>query len=298
MSNNLSLSELLQKHDYLKLQPNNKILCSVTAHELPALAHEVLAHINGKKFKRQLEWYSYDFSEFLPYVVPHKKSYKLLYCKLTKQSLNKIPNEIKKHANGKRFIRLKQLADEKAEKKAAKKEEVNFWSPDDVESSGDDFSLVGKKRKSKKKQRCGNNDDDDDSDISFHDSSGDDDADDDADSNDNDCYDDAAAEQAESVDNHKNNNSSTVDSHDSESTIDIKQTLKLQQVRGVADKSGNAKPTNYYHRTKSPTERATRVGHNASNDESKKRSVIKDQASLKLTKATKHSKNKRSKKNP
>ena len=101
-----TLGNLLQKHSYLKLQSNNKILCTLTNHEMSANYDVVSSYINGKKFKKSIEWYQYDFSQFLPYIVEDKVNSKLMYCKLTKTNLNKIPNEIRKHMNGKRFLRL------------------------------------------------------------------------------------------------------------------------------------------------------------------------------------------------
>ena len=100
-----SLAEILRSNPNLELLASNKILCKVTQHELPPRSDAVLAHINGKKYKKALEWYSYNFDEFLPYIVPHKSDRKKLYCKLTDQTLNKIPDQVKKHCMGKKFQR-------------------------------------------------------------------------------------------------------------------------------------------------------------------------------------------------
>jgi hypothetical protein len=101
-----SVAELLQQHRFLTLLPTNKILCAVTQHEMPPNAACIFAHVNGKKFKRCFEWYSHDFSQYEPYIVPHKKDSKKLFCTLTRLQLNKIPDEIKKHCEGKKFLRL------------------------------------------------------------------------------------------------------------------------------------------------------------------------------------------------
>jgi hypothetical protein len=100
-----SLAHLLAEHSYLKLQANNKILCDVTGHEMSARADVVQSYINGKKFKKELEWYKHDYSQYLPYIVEDKENPKKLFCKLTKQTLNKIPEEVKKHMEGRRFKR-------------------------------------------------------------------------------------------------------------------------------------------------------------------------------------------------
>lgn len=101
----LTVAELLSKHSFLSLTPSNRIKCEVTGHELPLQVDAIVAHISSGKFKKQLEWYSHDFGAYLPHIVPHKSNPKKLYCKLTQQELNKIPAEVEKHANGKRFNR-------------------------------------------------------------------------------------------------------------------------------------------------------------------------------------------------
>ena len=77
---------------------------------MSARADVVQAHINGKKFKKALEWYNFDYSVFLPHIVEDKRNDKRLYCKVTKQRLNKIPDEVKKHMQGKRFKRYSTYA--------------------------------------------------------------------------------------------------------------------------------------------------------------------------------------------
>ena len=72
---------------------------------MPARADAVAAYVNGKKFKKAKEWYSYDYSIFLPHIVPSKGNDKLLYCKVTKRDLNKVPDQVNAHVKGKTFIR-------------------------------------------------------------------------------------------------------------------------------------------------------------------------------------------------
>ena len=38
--------------------------------------------------------YAADFSSYLPYIVPHKRDSKRLFCRLTQKKLNKIPREV------------------------------------------------------------------------------------------------------------------------------------------------------------------------------------------------------------
>jgi hypothetical protein len=101
-----SLAELLSTFSFLNLTADNKIFCDITKHEMPPKADIVMGHINGKKFKKTMEWYSYDYSEFEPYIVVDRQNSNKLHCKLTGMTLNKIPNEVKKHASGKKYLRL------------------------------------------------------------------------------------------------------------------------------------------------------------------------------------------------
>ena len=104
-----SLAEILQTNTFLTLTADNKILCSITKHEMPPKLDVVLSYINGGKFKKTKEWYSYDYSEFEPYIVVDRQNSAKLHCKLTGQTLNKIPNEVKKHSCGKKFLRYQSI---------------------------------------------------------------------------------------------------------------------------------------------------------------------------------------------
>ncbi len=106
-----SVAELLKENPNLVLQPNNKILCKVTKHELPTDAKIILQHLEGKKYKKAVEWYSHDYDQYFPDIVPHKVNDHKLFCTLTKQELNKIPVEVQKHVSGKRFLRYVPMID-------------------------------------------------------------------------------------------------------------------------------------------------------------------------------------------
>ena len=102
-----TLAQILATCEYLQLSEKNRIICKLTGHEMPARADIVHKFINGEKFKKALEWYSYDFSHYFPYIIENDKENgkKKLFCTLTKQVLNRIPAEVAKHTNGKRFKR-------------------------------------------------------------------------------------------------------------------------------------------------------------------------------------------------
>ena len=101
----MSLAELLSTHKTLVLLPNNRIQCQLTKHELPARVDAVQAYLQGGKYKKALKWSSFSFDQYAPYIVQHKTDGKKLFCKLTEHQLNKIPEEVLKHVNGKRYKR-------------------------------------------------------------------------------------------------------------------------------------------------------------------------------------------------
>ena len=71
--------------------PNNRIKCSFSGHEMPPQYTAVQQYLSSKQYVKARNWYSRDYSEYLPYIVPDKKDERKLYCKITKRSLNKIP---------------------------------------------------------------------------------------------------------------------------------------------------------------------------------------------------------------
>lgn len=93
--------------------------------------------------------------EFLPYIVPDKRDNKKVHCKLTQRTLNKIPEEIKKHVKGKKFLRLKKEYEDRKNNKNKDAnndnddEDVDFWvPPDDDEADNDDINPIKKVKKS------------------------------------------------------------------------------------------------------------------------------------------------------
>ena len=105
-----SLASVLEEQkQYLALtETGTRIKCLLTTHEMPARVDAVLSYLNGSKFKKAKEWYTQDYSKYLPFIIPDKKDDHRLFCKLTRLKLNKIPKEVEKHVNGQRFKRLKE----------------------------------------------------------------------------------------------------------------------------------------------------------------------------------------------
>lgn len=101
------LGQILKDNANLALTDSNKIKCSITGHEMPPNVEIVQQYLNSKRFQKAVKWYSHDFSQYLPHIVPHDSNPKLLTCKLTTLTLNRIPEEIEVHVNGKRFQRYK-----------------------------------------------------------------------------------------------------------------------------------------------------------------------------------------------
>lgn len=74
---------------------------------MPARADIVFGHVQGNKYKKALDWYSHDFSQYKPYIIENERNNKQLFCQVTKTVLNKIPAEVLKHMNGKKFLRYR-----------------------------------------------------------------------------------------------------------------------------------------------------------------------------------------------
>ncbi|KAM4664800.1 surfeit locus protein 2 isoform 2-T2 [Discoglossus pictus] len=97
----------IQQHPSLKLVEGNKIRCSLTGHELPCRLPELISFTNGKKYKRltKTTTSTIDYSNLAPHIVPSTKNPHQLFCKLTLRHINKLPEHIQKHVEGKRYRR-------------------------------------------------------------------------------------------------------------------------------------------------------------------------------------------------
>lgn len=99
--------------------PSNVVVVITVRGTLP-----IQAHVQSKSYKKA-SWYAADYSKYLPHIVPHKKDpKKLLYCTVTRRTLNKIPNQVEKHVNGHKFKRkLAMKMSEKGDEKDKDNEE-------------------------------------------------------------------------------------------------------------------------------------------------------------------------------
>jgi hypothetical protein len=138
-----ALAALLAVHPSLAITTDaasgrSKVRCSLTAHEIPARADAVAAYVSGKSYKHARDWYSTDFSKYAPWIVPHKSDARRLYCTLTRQPLNRIPEEVAAHVAGRRFRARLKAAEERAERKKSGQTVSDGESGDDDDEMLDD----------------------------------------------------------------------------------------------------------------------------------------------------------------
>jgi hypothetical protein len=81
------------------------------------------AHLNGKKYskaKTRAKANEYDFAQHEPHIVQNKRDPRKLFCHRTKLHLNKVPEEVQLHVNGRRFRARMQEWEEKQKRRAIK----------------------------------------------------------------------------------------------------------------------------------------------------------------------------------
>ncbi|XP_021507614.1 surfeit locus protein 2 isoform X2 [Meriones unguiculatus] len=104
----------LRQHPSLRLLPNTqKVRCSLTGHELPCRLPELQVYTSGKKYQRLSGTSSvFDYTAFEPHIVPSTKNPHQLFCKLTLRHINKIPEHVLRHTQGRRYQRALQQYEE------------------------------------------------------------------------------------------------------------------------------------------------------------------------------------------
>jgi hypothetical protein len=116
MELNAEVKVLLEENEVLEVvtvgegeqKPRLRVRCSLTNHEMVPTKQAIETHLKSKKFLKAKEWYCYDYSKYEPYIVAHRRKPKCLYCNVTNTVLNRIPAEVERHFNGKKFQRLKE----------------------------------------------------------------------------------------------------------------------------------------------------------------------------------------------
>ncbi|XP_041049493.1 surfeit locus protein 2-like [Carcharodon carcharias] len=155
------LAAFLQQHPALQPGHDNRVKCSLTGHELPCRLADLQAYTKGKKYQRLSMKEPFNYSQYEPHIVPSTKNPQQLFCKLTIRHINKIPQHILRHVNGKRYQRaLKKfnectalgvpfvpacLSQKKKRNRESNREEPyhnqkTFWAPDESEGSESDNS--------------------------------------------------------------------------------------------------------------------------------------------------------------
>ncbi|XP_045419773.1 surfeit locus protein 2 [Lemur catta] len=97
----------LRQHPSLRLQPGaRKVRCALTGHELPCRLPELQVYTRGKKYQRLVRASAaFDYAEFEPHIVPSTKNPHQLFCKLTLRHINKSPEHVLRHTQGRRYQR-------------------------------------------------------------------------------------------------------------------------------------------------------------------------------------------------
>ncbi|XP_032334734.1 surfeit locus protein 2 isoform X2 [Camelus ferus] len=104
----------LREHPSLRLEPGaRKVRCALTGHELPCRLSELQVYTRGKKYRRLVRASpAFDYAEFEPHVVPSTKNPHQLFCKLTLRHINKSPEHVLRHTQGRRYQRALQKYEE------------------------------------------------------------------------------------------------------------------------------------------------------------------------------------------
>jgi len=113
----------ITEHPDLEMMESGKCRCKLTGHEMLPQQAVVEAHLKGKKYskaKAMEKVKQYDFAKHLPHIVENKRDPRKLFCHRTKLHLNKVPEEVETHVNGRRFRARMNEWEEKQKRRAAK----------------------------------------------------------------------------------------------------------------------------------------------------------------------------------
>mmetsp|Transcript_28571 Transcript_28571/g.48289 ORF Transcript_28571/g.48289 Transcript_28571/m.48289 type:complete len:207 (+) Transcript_28571:138-758(+) len=134
MSEAATVADFLQiyKEEFV-LTPSNKVRSVITGHEMSVSIEVINSYFNSKKYKMATQWHAFNVDEY-DYIIPHKSDKTKMWCQLTQKPLNKIPEQILKHVNGKKYIRLKNEQDQI-------KEEHRNREDKNCDGEGDGFDI-------------------------------------------------------------------------------------------------------------------------------------------------------------
>ncbi|XP_074066887.1 surfeit locus protein 2 [Macrotis lagotis] len=92
-------------HPGLQLCPGGaKVRCKLTGHELPSRLSDLQAYTSGKKYQRLMRTtQTFNYEDFEPHIVPSTKNLNQMFCKLTLRHINRLPEHIVRHVQGRRY---------------------------------------------------------------------------------------------------------------------------------------------------------------------------------------------------
>ncbi|KAM5259489.1 surfeit locus protein 2 isoform 1-T1 [Hipposideros larvatus] len=95
----------LREHPSLRLEPGAcKVRCALTGHELPCRLPELQVYTSGKRYRRLVRASpAFDYAEFEPHIVPSTKNPHQLFCRLTLRHINRSPEHVLRHTQGRRY---------------------------------------------------------------------------------------------------------------------------------------------------------------------------------------------------
>ncbi|XP_051836237.1 surfeit locus protein 2 [Antechinus flavipes] len=99
------VQEFLLDHPGLQLCPGGtKVRCKLTGHELPSRLSDLQAYTSGKKYQRLIRTaQTFDYEDFEPHIMPSTKNPHQMFCKLTLRHINRLPEHILRHVQGRRY---------------------------------------------------------------------------------------------------------------------------------------------------------------------------------------------------
>ncbi|ELV12659.1 Protein kinase-like protein SgK071 [Tupaia chinensis] len=90
-----------------------QVRCALTGHELPCRLPELQVYTRGKKYQRLIRASpAFDYADFEPHIVPSTKNPHQLFCKLTLRHINRSPEHVLRHTQGRRYLKALQKYEE------------------------------------------------------------------------------------------------------------------------------------------------------------------------------------------
>lgn len=100
------IRDFLLNQPYLELTQTTqtkKVKCTLNGHEFPCNLTELQKFTSGNKYKKLSASAEFNYSQYEPHVVPSTKQPNHLFCKLTLRHINRVPEHVLRHVNGKRY---------------------------------------------------------------------------------------------------------------------------------------------------------------------------------------------------